>query len=82
MNKVKTKLQEVIDFFELEEGYDKDSLITECICKIKEIEGYNADEIGLELDGKTLMVLQDFAEEFYREIIEGVCNVLESFKYE
>jgi len=39
-----------------------------------------ADEIGLEWDGEELIILTDFADNFYNEIIEKVCNVLKSFQ--
>lgn len=76
------KLQEIIDFFECEEGYDKSEVIEEILNEIKQLKGYASDEIGLEYDGKTLMVLNDFIEGFYQEIIVKVCNVLKSFEDE
>jgi hypothetical protein len=80
MNEVNAKLQEIIDFFELKEGWDKDEVISDMLGKIKELKGYASDEIGLEWDGETLMVLKDFVDQFYRLIIYGVCNVLKSFQ--
>jgi len=47
---------------------------------MKELKGYESDEISLEWDGDNLMVLNDFVEEFYRKLIEGICNVLKSFQ--
>jgi len=40
MSKVKAKLQEVIDFFELGEGYDKDEIIADILGEMKELKGY------------------------------------------
>ena len=80
MSKINAKLQEVIDFFELEEGYDKNEIITDILAEIKDLDGNAADEIGLEWDGQTLIVLDDFVNIFYNEIIEKVCNVLKSFQ--
>ena len=80
MSKVKAKLQEVIDFFELGEGYDKDEVIADILGEMKELKGYAADEIGLEWDGEELIILTDFADNFYNEIIEKVCSVLKSFQ--
>lgn len=79
-NEQNEKLQEIIDFFELREGYDKYEVISDKIAEIKDLKGYAADEIGLEWDGEELMVLEEFANEFYEKIIEGVCNVIKSFK--
>lgn len=80
MNEVNAKLQEIIDFFELKEGWDKEEVISDMLGQIKELQGYASDEIGLEWDGETLMVLNDFMDQFYRLIMSGVCNVLKSFQ--
>jgi hypothetical protein len=74
-----SKLQEIIDFFEFEEGYDMNEVINDILGEIEGLKGYAADEIGLEWDGEDLMVLQDFVEEFYSKLIEKVCNVIKSF---
>ncbi|EGL19851.1 MULTISPECIES: hypothetical protein [unclassified Paenibacillus] len=73
------EIQEIINYFELEEGYDKNVLITDILGEIGDVRGYSADEIGLEWDGRTLTDLRSFADEFYGKIIEGVCNVLKSY---
>lgn len=73
------KIQEIIDFFELVEGYDKTEEIENIISEIKELKGYSSDEIGLEWDGTTLMVLNDFALAFYEKSMNRVCNVVRSF---
>ncbi|HBC94363.1 MAG TPA: hypothetical protein DCZ10_16055 [Pelotomaculum sp.] len=75
-----TKLREIIDFFEQEQGYDKDEVISEILGEIKGLKGYDADEIGLEWDGEEIMILDDFVQEFYAKLIEKVCNVIKSFK--
>jgi hypothetical protein len=75
-------LNEAIDFFTSEDEFDKKELISDWVDEIKEIKGNSADEIGLECDGETLMTLDDFAPQFYEKIINGVCNVLKSFKTE
>ena len=77
---INEKLQEIINFFEYEEGYNKDEIISEILKGIKELKGYDADEIDLIWDNKTLMVLDDFVKQFYNELIERVCNVIKSFK--
>ena len=76
------KLQQIINFFELEEGYSKNDIISDILKEIKGLKNYDADEIGLEWDGEHLMTLNDFVNEFYYKLIEGVCNVIESFKKE
>jgi len=74
------KLQQIIDFFELEEGYSKNDIISDIIGEIKELQGYSSDEIGLEWDGKYLMNLDDFVNDFYYKLIERICNVIKSFQ--
>lgn len=83
MGKVNDKLQEIINFFELEEGYSRQEVISDALGEIEELKGYAADEIGLVWDDEEeLMLLEDFAERFYRLLIDEVCNVLESYKEE
>jgi len=77
---INNKLQEVIDYFQLGEGYDKHEIITDILGEIKELKNYSADEIGLEWDKEHLMILDDFVNEFYHKLIENVCKVLKSFK--
>ena len=79
---INNKLQEIIDYFQLGEGYDKHEIITDILGEIKELKNYSADEIELKWDKEHLMVLNDFVNEFYHKLIEGVCNVIKSFKDE
>ena len=75
------KLQSVIDFFEQAEGWSKDEIIADYIAEIEDLRGCEPDEIGLQWDDdNVLMVLSDFAEIFFNKTIDGVCNVLKSFK--
>lgn len=82
MNKIYSKLKEIIDFFEFEEGYDKDEVILDILTEIKELRGIYADEIGLEWEGEILMILDDFVKNFYEKVIEKVCNVIKSYQNE
>ena len=77
---MKNKLQEIIDFFELEEGYDKDEIISDILHEIKGLKGYDSDEIGLMWDEEELMMLYDFTDEFYLKLIEKICNAIRSFQ--
>ena len=77
---INNKLQEIINYFQLGEGYDKHEIITDILGEIKELKNYSADEIGLEWDKEHLMILDDFVNEFYNKLIKNVCNVLKSFK--
>jgi len=77
---INNKLQEVIDYFQLGEGYDKEEIITDILGEIKELKNYSADEIGLKWDKEHLMILDEFINEFYHKLIENICNVLKSFK--
>lgn len=76
------KLQEIIDYFECGDGYDKNEVIMDVIGEIKPLDKYVADEIALKWDGKTLMGLDAFATEFYDRLIARVCNVVRSFESE
>ena len=86
MNKIKEKLQEIIDFFEIGNigmvGWDKKKIIYDILHEMKSLKGYSADEVGLEWDGEHLMSLDDFTDEFFTIIISKVCNVLNSFQNE
>lgn len=82
MSKTNAKLQEIIDFFELEQGWDRGELISDILHEIKGLKGYAADEIGLEWDGENLMVLDDFVQDFFTILISKVCNVIKSFQNE
>jgi hypothetical protein len=77
--KTNSKIQEIVDFFELEEGWSKDEIISQVISEIKELKGYEADEITLLWDDEELMVLIDFAEQFFNKIMQNTCNVIKSF---
>lgn len=74
------KLEKLINYFELEEGYDKEEIIADILGEIKQIKGHSADEIGLVRDFQGLGILQDFADEFYDAVITGVVNVAKSFR--
>jgi hypothetical protein len=37
------------------------------------------DECGIEWDGEEICNLQDFIDDYTRQFIEGICNVLDSF---
>jgi len=79
---MENKLQEIINFLELEEGYDKSEIIADMLDEIEEIKGYFSDEIGLVWNDKELMVLSDFVDKFYSKIIEKICNVIKTFQDE
>ena len=76
-------LENIIQFFENEEGWDKESLIQDYI---SEMHGIPAppDEVSLVIESwngtEHLSTLDDFARDFFDKVIEGVCNVLESKK--
>ena len=80
MTKTDRKLQEIIGFFESEDGYEKDEVISDILEDIKELRPYFADEIILHANDTDLIALDDFAKKFYDEVIKGVCNVIKSFR--
>jgi hypothetical protein len=74
-------LDEIIDFFELEEGYDKDELITNFLDGLLKPQKINSDEVQLIFgDNRYFTELDSFAKDYYDLVIQGVCNVLKSFK--
>ena len=83
---MKKVCQELIDYFENQEGWDKEEILGEyCAGILKKYDclGINdqplaADEIDLNW-GEELnlpLTLQDFANELFDEIMQGVCNVI------
>ena len=77
---INNKLQEIINYFELEEGFNKNDIIYDILNKIKEIDNHDAEEIILEWDGNYLTDLDEFKNQFYDQIIIGVCNVIKRFQ--
>ena len=75
-------MEEIKSFLKNEDcSYDKDQLINEeCIKEIEEIKGIALDEIGVEYDGKSIMLLEDFTDRVFDNVIQMVCNVLDSYK--
>lgn len=75
---MKKVCSELIDFFEGEEGWDKDEILSDYVAYVLEKNGIknDMDEITL-FDGEhEHMNLADFAEELFDKIAEGVCNVI------
>ena len=78
---MKKVCQELIDFFENEEGWDKDELLTDYVYDILKKAGselLHADELTINDDEKDVMVLSDFVDALFAKIIEGVCNVIKT----
>lgn len=82
MNNKNELIEEIKSFLKNEDcSYDKDQLINEeCIKEIEEIKGIALDEIGVEYDGKPIMILEDFTDRIFDNVIAMVCNVLDSYK--
>ena len=78
---MKKVCQELIDFFELQEGWDKEELLADFVAKIlKEAKSkiIFADELSIN-DGETeVMGLDEYTDKLFDRIIEGVCNVIET----
>jgi len=83
---MKKVCKELIDFFEHEEGWDKNEILSEwagavlrklnCTMQPDNIP-ISMDEIVLHWGEDELPVtLQDFASELFGEMIKGVCNVI------
>jgi hypothetical protein len=75
-------IEEIKSFLKNEDcSYDKDQLINEdCVKGIEEIRDSALDEIDIEYDGETIMSLEDFTDRVFDNVIQMVCNVLDSYK--
>ena len=79
---MKNKLQEIIDFLDLEEGYSREEIISDILHEIKVLKDYDSDEIILMWDEEELTTLYDFVDEFYLKLIEKICDVIKSYQNE
>lgn len=80
--------KELLDFFEQQDGWDKEEIISmycanvlsklNCTMPIKPYDPIPPDEIQLYWgdDDPLPATLQDFAEAFFDWMIDGVCNVI------
>jgi len=77
---MKKVCQELIDFFEQGEGWDKAEILEDFNSEILQEVGciFSADELGINDGEKDVMVLQDFTERLFDKILEGVCNVIKT----
>ncbi|MDD3123748.1 MAG: hypothetical protein PHC62_09620 [Candidatus Izemoplasmatales bacterium] len=77
---MKKVCQELINFFELEEGWDKNDLLYDFSKEILYENGTicSFDEVVISDGEKEIMVLEDFVYKLYDKIIKGVCNVIET----
>lgn len=78
---MKKVCKELIDFFQNEEGWDKDEILNDYVADILKAANspmIHADELSISDEGREIMVLQDFVDALYSKIIEGVCNVIET----
>ena len=73
MGKVNDTLHELVRFFEMQEGYDKNDIIAEIM---DSLEIYESEDIELLYGEESLGSLYDFTNEFYSKVIKGVCNVI------
>jgi len=70
--------EELIEFFEGEDGWDKDELLCDFSKEILEKLGTDlyADELCITDGEDDIAVLQDFVYALFDKIINGVCNVI------
>lgn len=74
-------------FLENEQEYwDKEEMISDVVAETKLLkhkdmgeQTLSPDECGIEWDGTEICNLQDFIDEYTRQFIQGICNVLDSF---
>lgn len=79
---MKQVCKELIDFFEKQEGWDKQELIDEFIEKVLfkdlKIDDTNITFVTCDNRNEDVFMLEDFAEYFFDRVIEGVCNVIKT----
>ena len=77
---MKKVCKELIDYFEQNEGWDKAEVLGDLIYEIFKEHGIKAyaDELGINDGEKNIMVLQDFAQQLFDKIMQGVCNVIKT----
>lgn len=75
------KLNEIIAFLKEKEGWNKKIFIQETAYRTEKIKEFSLDEIGLVWGcDKDIMSLEDFLDLYTEDLLEAICNVLESFK--
>lgn len=78
---MKMVCQELVDFFEQGEGWDKSDVLigyVQAVIAKADCGTKWADELTVNDGEECLMVLSEFAEALFDEIIEGVCNVIKT----
>lgn len=77
---VKLFLDEEQEFWDIE-GFKGELVVKTNLLKHKSMgkSTLSPDECGVEWDGEEICNLQDFIDEYTRQFIEGICNVLDSF---
>ena len=82
----KNRRQEIINSIDNgtdDKKFNKNEIILNILNEIKCLEGYNYDEIKLELNGKFIMNLEKFTNQFYNKIIDKVYDAInKNFKKE
>ena len=83
---MKKVCKELIDYFELKEGWDKEEILDEyCESILKKHDCLDINDQTLDPEEVALnwgddlnlpLTLRDFANELFDEIIQGVCNVI------
>jgi hypothetical protein len=80
----KKTLMAVKSYFENREGWDIEELIDDCtrstkLLKDEEIGELSLDECDIVWDGKSVCLLCGFIEAYTEQLLNCVCNVLDSF---
>lgn len=77
---VKKFLDEEQEFWDIE-GFKNDLVVETNLLKHESMGSYtlSPDECGIYWGEDEICNLQDFIDEFTRQFIEGICNVLDSF---
>ena len=73
-------IEEILRFFEYEEGWNKNELIHDTINEI--IKGVSADELTINTEETPLIAFDHFIDQFYDKLVDKFCKVLASFKEE
>lgn len=74
------KLDTIIKYLKDSSNYDKTNFINDLAMKCSSTMGISTDELDIRSGDMWTGDLDEFVCDFYNQVIESVCNVIESYK--
>lgn len=74
------KLDTIINYLKDGSNYDKINFINNLAKKCSSTMGISPDELDIRSGSMWTGDLDDFSKEFYDQVIDSICNVIESYK--